>query len=58
MSRNANEAINSYITDMLALERHIQKAIEGQIEDLDEEYPDVVRHLRAVSAKSTATSRT
>lgn len=48
MSRDANEAINSYITDMLALEQHIHKAINGQIEDLDEDYPDVVRHLRLV----------
>jgi ferritin-like metal-binding protein YciE len=48
MSRSANEAINSYITDMLALEQHIHKAVNGQIEDLDEDYPDVVRHLRVV----------
>jgi ferritin-like metal-binding protein YciE len=48
MSRNATEAVNSYITDMLALEQHIQKAINGQIEDLDEDYPDVVGHLRVV----------
>ena len=51
MSRNANEAINSYVTDMLALEQHIHKAITGQIEDLDEEYPDVVRHLRVVEGE-------
>lgn len=48
MSRNATEAVNSYITDMLALEEHIHKAINGQIEDLDEDYPDVVGHLRVV----------
>ena len=48
MSRDANEAINSYITDMLALEQHIQKAVTGQIEDLDEDYPDVARHLKVV----------
>lgn len=48
MSREATEAINSYITDMLALEQHIHKAITGQIEDLDEDYPDVVQHLRTV----------
>ena len=48
MSRDANEAINSYITDMLALEQHIQKAVSGQIEDLDEDYPEVVQHLRIV----------
>jgi ferritin-like metal-binding protein YciE len=48
MARDADEAINSYVTDMLALERHIQTALEGQIEDLDEDYPDVVRHLRVI----------
>ena len=51
MSRDANEAINSYITDMLALEQHIHKAINGQIEDLDEDYPDVVTHLRVVEGE-------
>ena len=49
MSRNANEAVTSYVTDMLALEEHLQKAIKGQIEDLDEDYPDVVRQLRTVA---------
>ena len=48
MSRNATEAINSYVTDMLALEQHLQKALNGQIEDLDEDYPEVVSHLRVV----------
>ena len=48
MSRTPNEAVTSYVTDMLALEQHIQKAMNGQIEDLDEDYPDVVRHLRVV----------
>src|SRR5688572_4398173 len=48
MSRDTSEAINSYITDMLALESHIHKAVTGQIEDLDEEYPEVARHLRVV----------
>ena len=54
MSRNANEAVTSYVTDMLALEQHIQKAIKGQIEDLDEDYPDVVRHLRTVASEVDA----
>jgi ferritin-like metal-binding protein YciE len=48
MSRDTSEAINSYITDMLALESHIHKAVTGQIEDLDEDYPEVVQHLRVV----------
>ena len=48
MARDPNEAINSYVTDMLSLENHIQKAISGQIEDLDEDYPEFVQHLRVV----------
>ena len=51
MSRSASEAINSYITDMLALEEHISKAVSGQIEDLDEDYPEVVRYLRTVASE-------
>jgi ferritin-like metal-binding protein YciE len=51
MSRNATEAVNSYVTDMLAVERHIKNAVSGQIEDLDEDYPEVVRHLKVVSGE-------
>lgn len=47
MARDKNEAINSYITDMLALEDHIEKAIRSQIQDL-KDYPDVVTELRQV----------
>ena len=47
MARDKNEAINSYITDMLALEDHIEKAVRGQLEDL-KDYPDVVSELRQV----------
>ena len=46
----ATKAINSYVTDMLALEKHIQKAIAGQIEDLDEEDPGFVGELRGINA--------
>jgi len=42
--RQRNEAINSYLTDMLSLEDHIEKAIQEQIQDL-EDYPDVVTDL-------------
>jgi hypothetical protein len=34
VARDKNEAINSYLTDMLALEDHIEKAIRGQLTDL------------------------
>jgi ferritin-like metal-binding protein YciE len=50
VSRDKDEAINSYITDMLSLEEHIQKAIRGQLEDL-EDYPEVTRDLRQVLRK-------
>jgi ferritin-like metal-binding protein YciE len=43
--RSTTDAINSYITDMLALEEHIDKAVKGQIEDL-KTYPDVVAELQ------------
>ena len=32
--RSTTDAINSYITDMLALEEHIDKAVTGQIQAL------------------------
>lgn len=50
MSRDTTEAINSYITDMLALEEHIEKALRGQIDDLENDYPDFVREIRTIHA--------
>ena len=50
MARDRNEAINSYITDMLALEEHIQKAVKGQLTDL-KDYPDVLAALRTIHTK-------
>jgi len=47
VARDKNEAINSYIGDMLALEDHIEKAIKGQLADL-KDYPDVVTELRQI----------
>ena len=47
MARDKNEAINSYITDMLALEDHIEKALRGQLEDL-KAYPEVVGELTRI----------
>ena len=47
MARDKNEAINSYITDMLALEDHIEKALQGQLEDL-KAYPEVVGELTQI----------
>jgi ferritin-like metal-binding protein YciE len=45
-----DEAINSYITDMLSLEEHIDKAIRAQLEDL-KDYPDVTRDLKQILRK-------
>lgn len=45
MARDRNDTINSYITDMLSLEDHIEKAIRGQLTDL-KDHPDVVSELR------------
>ena len=50
MAKDRNEAINSYITDMLALEDHIEKAIKGQLTDL-KEYPEVLAALRDIHTK-------
>jgi ferritin-like metal-binding protein YciE len=47
VARDKNEAINSYIGDMLALEDHIEKALKGQLTDL-KDYPDVVTELRQI----------
>ena len=50
MARDKNEAINSYITDMLSLEEHIEKALRGQLEDL-KNYPDVFGDLKQIHRK-------
>jgi ferritin-like metal-binding protein YciE len=50
VAHHRNEAINSYITDMLSLEEHIEKAVQGQLEDL-EDYPEVTRDLRQILRK-------
>jgi hypothetical protein len=47
VARDRNEALNSYVTDMLALEDHIEKAIRSQLTDL-KDYPDVVAELRQI----------
>jgi ferritin-like metal-binding protein YciE len=47
MAKDKDEALNSYITDMLSLEEHIDKAIRAQVEDLMD-YPDVARDLKQI----------
>ena len=50
-AEDAQEAIASYVTDMLALEQHIEQAISGQMADLGDDEPDFVRELRTVHDK-------
>lgn len=50
MARDRDEAVNSYITDMLSLEEHIEKALRGQLEDL-KDYPEVIRDLQQIHRK-------
>jgi HD-like signal output (HDOD) protein len=47
VARDIKQTIDSYVTDMLALEDHIEKAIRSQIEGL-KEHPDVVTELREI----------
>lgn len=46
MTRTANAAIHSYVTDMLALENHIANALNGQLEDFQRGHPTVALALR------------
>lgn len=48
MARNSTEAINSYITDMEALEEHLEKALHAQVADLRADYPELVAHLQPI----------
>ncbi len=45
-TRTPKEAIHSYVTDMLALEDHIEKAVMAQVEDFEGDYPAVGAALR------------
>lgn len=46
MTRTANAAIHSYVTDMLALEHQIASALNGQLEDFQRGHPTVALALR------------
>jgi ferritin-like metal-binding protein YciE len=50
VARDRAEALNSYITDMLALEDHIEKAVKGQLTDLKDQ-TDVVTELQRLHRK-------
>ena len=47
LKRSTTDTINSYITDMLALEEHIEKAVSGQIQALGD-HPQVGADLRTI----------
>ena len=47
VTRDGKEAIDEYLTDMLALEEHIGKAVKSQLRDL-KDYPNVVAALRPI----------
>jgi hypothetical protein len=42
---DVEKTLNSYVTDMLALEEHILKAITAQKEDFRDEHPEITQHL-------------
>lgn len=47
MTSETAAAIASYVTDMLALEHHLETALAGQIKDLDED-PECAQQLRGI----------
>lgn len=54
MTRTSEEAINGYITDMLALEEHIVTAVQGQQENLKGEYAEfsgVLNRIEMISVR-------
>jgi hypothetical protein len=57
VARDRNEAINSYISDMLSLEDHIEKAVRSQLEDLKDLHRRLEHHisdLRSLSERRNA----
>ena len=47
---SAKDTLDSYITDMLALEEHIAKAIDSQLEDFRKDHPGFAETLSLASA--------
>lgn len=47
---NSKDTLDGYITDMLALEEHIAKAIDSQLADFSKEHPDFAGILGTISA--------
>lgn len=48
MGQERNNAITSYVTDMLSLETHIAKALQGQISDLKDDSLVWIAELREI----------
>lgn len=46
MARSQNEALNSYITDMLSLEEHMQRAVRAQLSDVERDHPSFLSPMR------------
>jgi ferritin-like metal-binding protein YciE len=51
MSRDPKETIHSYVTDMLALEEHIEKALHAQAETHSNDHSAVAVQLREMHAQ-------
>jgi len=47
---NSKDTLDGYITDMLALEEHIAKAINSQLADFSKEHPDFAGILSTIAA--------
>lgn len=50
MATETQEAIHGYVTDMLALEEHIEKAIQAQVSAHEDDHPTEAATLRRVHA--------
>ena len=49
MATETQEAIHGYITDMLALEEHIEKALEAQVSAHEEDHATIAAALRELA---------
>ena len=47
---DTEKTLNSYVTDMLALEEHILRAVQAQVGDFKDDHADVAAHLQRVEA--------
>jgi ferritin-like metal-binding protein YciE len=50
MATETQEAVHGYITDMLALEEHIEKALQAQVSTHEENSPTVTSALRGMQS--------